>query len=146
MSPSRWRRDDVEAGSDLVDAGGVRGPRCTDPRLEAPRPPRAVRASKCRRWKARHHALLEQLPEPLEPPEGEAGRARSLEDAWRGQRQRPADCGQHGPPRGARATDRAVQAAGGRAVLHEWLRGQCRTVLSALGGRCSDMRALYYTW
>src|SRR2546428_9929215 len=118
-----------------MDAGGVRGPRYTEPRLETPSPPRAVRASKCRRWKARHHALLEQLPEPLEPPEGEAGRAGGHQNTRRGQWERAADCGQHGPPRRTRATDRAVQAAGSRAVLHEGLRGQWRAHLAAWRGR-----------
>src|SRR3989442_24257 len=123
-----------------MDAGGVRGPRCTEPRLEAPRPPRAVRASKCRRWKARHHALLEQLPEPLEPPEGEAGRAGGHQNTRRGQWERTADCGQHGPPRRTRAADRAVQAAGSRPGLPEWLRRQCRTHLADCGGRGSASR------
>src|SRR5437867_605413 len=72
-----------------------------------------------------------------------AGRTGGRQDPRRRERERPADRGQHGPPRGTRAADRPLQASGGGLVLHERLRGERGTHPSARGrrGRDPDGRA-----
>src|SRR5688572_3360052 len=99
-SPSPWRSEDGLPRPDVLDAGGIREPCRAEPRLEAPRTAGTLRAAEHGRWEERDHAVFEQLPEPLELPEGEACRTRSREDPRGGKRECAPNRGQHGPARG----------------------------------------------